>query len=82
VVTRANAAFARLCHPTRYGVYYNKDDAVNPWVEHGYTRWTIMEWEGLFGAAFDQAGSDPTHDPERKWEFFGYTIPLYNDPKT
>jgi hypothetical protein len=80
--TRETAAFVRLCHPTKYGFYFNKEDAINPWVERGYTRWTILEWEGSFGVAFKASGSDPEHDPERKWEFFGYTIPLYFDTKT
>lgn len=72
--TRDTAAFVRLAHPTEYGKYYNADDPINPWVERGYTRWTIAEWKGRFGAGTD--------DDNRKWEFFGYTIPLYNDTKT
>jgi hypothetical protein len=74
--TRETAAFVRLAHPQTYGLYY-KEDPVTPWVEHDYRRWTIVEWEGKFGK-----GVDSGDDVLRKWEFFGYTIPLYNDPKT
>ena len=69
-VSRANAAFVRLAHPLTYGLYFNKDDATNPWVRKGYTRWSISEWEGRFGK---------TEPDTRKWEFFGYIIPLYDD---
>jgi hypothetical protein len=74
--SRETAAFVRLAHPDKYGFYFNKHDAIVPWVEHGYTRWTILEWEGSFGAGVT-SGEDT-----RKWEFFGYTIPLYFDTKT
>lgn len=75
--TRETAAYVRLAHPNRYGLYFTDKDAVNPWVEKDYTRWTITEWEGKFGK-----GVDSGDDRLRKWEFFGYTIPLYDDPKT
>jgi len=75
-VSRATCAFVRLAHPGTYGLYYNKHDAINPWVAKGYTRWPISEWEGTFGSAVDR-GEDT-----RKWEFFGYSIPLYDDNKT
>ena len=66
----------RLAHPQAHGLYYNANDAITPWVAKGYTRWTISEWEGKFGAAVT-SGED-----QRKWDFFGYTIPLYDDHKT
>lgn len=74
--TRQTAAYVRLAHPTRYGVYFKQDDAVNPWVERGYTRWIISEWEGKFGGGVND-GSD-----NRKWDFFGFVIPLYDDNRT
>jgi hypothetical protein len=66
----------RLAHPTTYGLYYNKEDAITPWVAKGYTRWTITEWEASFGGAVDNGGD------VRKWDFFGYMIPLYDDTRT
>lgn len=73
---RRGAAYVRLAHPLTYGLYFNKDDAIVPWTSKGYTRWSIAEWEGKFGAAVD-SGED-----QRKWDFFGYKIPLYDDTKT
>jgi hypothetical protein len=79
-VSRETAAFVRLAHPDKYGFYYNKHDAIVPWVEQGYTRWTILDWEGTYGR---QCAPNSNVDSEgRKWEFFGYTIPLYFDTKT
>jgi len=75
-VSRANAAYVRLAHPSSFGLYYNRNDPINPWVATGFTRWTMSEWEPVFGKNYDN-GEDT-----RKWEFFGYTIPLYNDAKT
>jgi len=77
-VSRADAAFVRLAHPHIYGLFYCNTDPINPWVKQGYTRWPIHIWEGMFGAQV-QDGDD---QEGRKWEFFGYVIPLYDDKTT
>jgi hypothetical protein len=68
---KPNAAFVRLKHPRETGVYYCS--IRGEWVRKGWTVWKLKEWEAKF--------TDP--DPDgRKWEFFGYTIPLYfEDPE-
>lgn len=82
--TREAAAYARLAHPTIFGLYYCQTDPINPWVERGYTRWPIAEWEGKYGNSVSTKtkGEHYLDQEGRKWEFFGYTIPLYDDPKT
>jgi len=82
--TRRSAAYARLAHPTIFGLYFCQHDAINPWVERGYTRWPMAEWEGKFGnnVSIKEEGSQYLDGEGRKWEFFGYSIPLYDDPKT
>lgn len=96
-VTRANAAFVRLCHPTTFGLYYQPDHGPldSPWVTRGYKRWPVAEWEGRFGkgAPYASTPGGPAKrtltpnqymDAEgRLWEFFGFVIPLYDaDHKT
>lgn len=80
-VPRASAGFVRLCHPKIYGLYFNKEDATNPWVSKGYTRWTMKDWEGTFSNTIShkEQGAQYIDGDGRKWEFFGYTIPLYDD---
>lgn len=60
--------FVRLAHSTKPGMYYRSID--NQWVSVGYTRWSIREWKSKFGRQNDEG---------RKWEIFGYEIPLYDE---
>lgn len=58
----------RLAHPSKPGFYYYSN--ANDWVQRGYTRWSLKEWKAKFGSQNDEG---------RKWEFFGYEIPLYDE---
>jgi hypothetical protein len=78
--TKPRAGFVRLKSKTAHVLYYSKDKA--DYISGGdYTVWTIAEWKASFryddAAAFD--GTE-WQDPEgRLWEFFGYSIPLYDE---
>lgn len=61
-------AMVRLAHPSAPGQYYDSTKAT--WVSNGYTTWTAAEWQAKFG-------KQPLEG--RKWEQFGYLIPLYDD---
>jgi hypothetical protein len=59
----------RMVHPTQPNTFYSS--AKGAWVKRGeglFTIWTNAEWRSRFGG-----------DHERKWESFGYRIPLYDD---
>lgn len=81
--TERQAAFVRLkALRNDIALYYNQTKA--DYVEGSdYTVWTINEWKGRFGGQHLTYAADQRSavDPEgRHWEFFGYIIPLYDDP--
>jgi hypothetical protein len=67
-----------MCHPNDDGTYYDK--AIAGWNATGST-WTISEWSASFryDAATAVIGTRWTDPEGRRWEFFGYTIPLYDE---
>lgn len=62
-------AMVRLAHPTERGKFY--DASMAEWTTGKYTVWTAAEWQRKFGHTLA--------DENRKWEHFGYHIPLYDD---
>lgn len=73
----------RLCHPKVHELYYDSKTA--EWVAKGWTRWSMAEWEKKFSNDVSVKVPGVRYiDPEKRvWEFFGYTIPLYDaDEKT
>jgi len=80
-LTQRQAGYVRLKHPTELGLYYSSKEAM--WVHEQCTVWTMEEWRGRFGRGIIMTnGNDWSKtlvDSEgRHWEFFGYTIPLYD----
>jgi len=64
-------ARARLQNPHQKHLYYAHHHRFDqsPWVEQGYTTWTIEEWDGRFGSTYGKDG--------RRWEFFGDPIDIW-----
>jgi hypothetical protein len=81
--TKKKAAFVRL-YRDRAGEprrYYNTDQAAWVGKDEPYRIWKLADWEGSFGYARAAKITEKEWvDPEgRRWEFFGYVIPLYDD---
>lgn len=80
--TQPNAAFVRMTNRKlgALSLFYSTEKA--EWVIDGYTVWNIDTWNGSFGRqklVYSPDGKSCVDSENRHWEFFGYTIPLYND---
>jgi hypothetical protein len=66
----AGKAAARIRHPTNPRLFY-RHGAEPPWVEFGYTKWSIASWHELFGQVYNSA------QDTRNWDFYGETIEIW-----
>lgn len=64
-------AAARIKHPTAPGLYYRAGDTITPWVETGWSHWSMGGWIETFLKQYS-SGQD-----NRNWEFFGEPIDLW-----